>query len=222
MRIVGVLIGLFTLFGGVDELRASNERTQGIGAQPQASSPATVVQSSSPLLLQAGSLAPKQPSTLQLIVEVAIALSFLVASSAVVAAVGLFRQQQRWQKLSYIRKLVCEFETNPTLQNALRILDFENYRQMQVPAEGNLPAILFVPTDRLLRAALIPYDEVLQRQAALNQLKDKPSYPQALQQFRVEAALRDWFDAFLLALERFNEYIEAGLVTPKDLRPYLI
>lgn len=38
----------------------------------------------------------------------------------------------------------------------------------------------------------------------------------------VEAAIRDNFDQFFYYLERFEYYIEAGLITTDDVRPYLI
>ena len=34
-----------------------------------------------------------------------------------------------------------------------------------------------------------------------------------------EAALRDVFDEFLTALERFDSFLESGLVEPADLKP---
>jgi len=57
--------------------------------------------------------------------------------------------------------------------------------------------------------------------SALQYHKFKAADPSKDRFTRIEVAIRDNFDCFLSYFERFEHFIEAGLITPEELKPYL-
>ena len=149
-------------------------------------------------------------------------LSALLGGSALILGALYYAKQQRWQRTEFLRQVVREFEQDPEIWNALKILDFEEYRDYTIPAQGQAEAITFQVSDRLLCNALASHDARARQKHQLerNQNRDQLDIP-AMRQYRIETTLRDWFNQLLNGLEHFGYLIESGLFSAEELRPWL-
>ncbi|MEL6601963.1 MAG: lipase family protein [Cyanobacteria bacterium J06614_10] len=150
------------------------------------------------------------------------ALGILLASGAISWGVFQYARQQQWQRIEFLRQSVREFEQDPDIHKALKILDFEEYRDycIENPAQGE--PFSFRVTDELLCNALANHDERarFKHQIDYHQIHDDLD-PAILRQYQIETALRDWFNKMLNGLEHFGYFIESGLFTEKELGPWL-
>jgi len=128
-----------------------------------------------------------------------------VAGGAAAFITGLvqYRQAQRWKRAEFVANELKEFKADPVIHNALLLLDWneqaiELFPQEKEPAKRNVRV-----EDGILAAALVPH---LIRGAFS----------------ATEIALRDTFDRLFDRLERFEYFIQAGLVSSQEFEPYLI
>jgi hypothetical protein len=133
------------------------------------------------------------------------------AAAAVLAFLGgliQYRKAQRWKRAEFVAKEVKESKSDPAVHNALLMLDWnERYIELFPDKED--------PTQR----SVLVNDELLSR--ALTPLPDK-SATRLHEDFKSEEiAIRAAFDPLLDALERFEYFIQAGLVSRKEFDPYL-
>ncbi|MEL6814555.1 MAG: lipase family protein [Cyanobacteria bacterium J06598_3] len=173
----------------------------------------------------------------------------LVSTSGVISwGVSHYVRHQTWQRIEFLRRAVKEFEQDPEIRNALKILDFEEYRDYYIPggpglagaakssdpasalsaATASMPgqetasAIRFRMSDQLLCNALANHDQRAQTKSRLDYHQDHDEVdPAALRQYQIETALRDWFNKLLNGLEHFGYFIESGMFTEKELQPWL-
>lgn len=165
-----------------------------------------------------------------------VTLGLLLAGGALSWGVLQYSRQQQWQRIEFLRQAVREFEQDPDTHNALKILDFEEYRDYQIidPATGK--PFFFRITEDLLCNALAKHDARARIKHQLDEaqqhgtLEGDPSNKglargtselTALRQYQIETALRDWFNKMLNGLEHFGYFIESGLCTEKELAPWL-
>jgi hypothetical protein len=165
----------------------------------------------------------------------------VAASFASGALVGLtwlhLYQRQRWrQRMDLARQETKAFREREAVRNVLDILDYEEYRTFYVkhPQEDRL--LTFEANDFRLRRALRSHDQMVKTRQGLDEIKRLASrQPNAIkpktlavfkqyenEEFVIEIILRDWFDSFLGGLEYFEILIEAGLISAKDLKPFVI
>ncbi|MGC1308496.1 MAG: lipase family protein [Phormidesmis sp.] len=150
------------------------------------------------------------------------ALALLLASGALSWGIFHYVQQQAWQRLEFLRRAVKDFEQEPAIRNALKILDFEEYRDYRIVGDRPEDTISFRVDDTLLCNALANHDQRARQKNDLDRRQDRDKLdPQALRQYQIETALRDWFNALLNGLEHFGYFIESGLFTAKELQPWL-
>jgi hypothetical protein len=136
------------------------------------------------------------PDQLKAVALVGVSIAFVV---------GLFqyRKSQRWKRAEWVAQEMQAFFSDPAVNSALRLLDWSTRRVDLFPDRQD-PAQRFV----------VVRDDDLAK--ALARHSDRP------EGFTdVEAALRDLFDHFLDRLERINSFVEARLVSLRDVRPYL-
>ncbi len=146
----------------------------------------------------------------------------LLAGGALAWGVSRYGRQQQWQRLEFLRRAVKEFEQEPEIRNALKILDFEEYRDYFIEGNAERDRIGFRVDDVLLCNALAPHDERARQKQKLDYCKDHDALdPDLLRQYQIETALRDWFNKMLNGLEHFGYFLESGLFTAKELRPWL-
>ena len=154
-----------------------------------------------------------------------LSLGVLLGGSTLCLGVLYYVRQQRWQRTEFLRQIVKEFEQEPDIWNALKILDFEEYRDYALPAEatdiGQGP-IIFRVSDRLLCNALASHDQRARQKHQLERSQDHNALDtEAMRQYRIETALRDWFNKMLNGLEHFGYLLESGLFSAEELRPWL-
>lgn len=156
-----------------------------------------------------------------------LAAGVLLAGGSLSWGVSHYVRQQRWQRIEFLRQAVKEFEQDPAIYNALKILDFEEYRDYSivVPDPGNaagVKTISFRVDDDLLRNALANHDQRARLKQQLDSSQDRDQIDlAALRQYQIESTLRDWFNKMLNGLEHFGYFIESGLFTETELKPWL-
>lgn len=115
-----------------------------------------------------------------------------------------FDKEQRWKRKEFTYGLIRTFEDDPAIKRAQLMLDWSE-RQMRFPNPHNPSETCdFLVTDALIVSALRPIP-------AEGLLRFTPE----------EMCIRDGFDHFLTSVERFDTFIEAGLIRPQDVEPYL-
>ncbi len=129
-----------------------------------------------------------------------------IAIFGVVAGLGAFisglcqyTKAQQWKKAEFVAKEIKEFETEPQINIALQMLDW-NSREYILLRES--PKKTFIEDKDLCRA-LVPHTT-----------KDSGFAPD-------EVMIRDVFDQLLDSFEKFEHFIQSGLVAYKDFKPYL-
>jgi hypothetical protein len=114
-----------------------------------------------------------------------------------------YARAQRWKRVEFVAKEVKEFESNPDSKMAMQMLDW-NVRSYELFPEKEPEKRKVKVDDDILSSALVPH-------------VDKPfGFSEA------ERRIREIFDQFLDALDRFEHFIQSRLVTRKEFRPYLI
>jgi len=125
--------------------------------------------------------------------------------ATVVFMIGLwqYRQGQAWKRAEWVAQEMRSFFSDAHVRRALLMIDWGR-RTITFPAEGSATeTISFDATDAMIAKALQHHSQHTER-------------------FTTEEKLiRDAFDHFLDGLERFASFRAAGLVSAKDLRPYL-
>jgi hypothetical protein len=118
----------------------------------------------------------------------------------VTLGIGVYQYSaaQKWKRAEFVASQIKEFESDKDIKNVLLMLDW-NSRKIQFSDEECIQV-----TDELLSSALVPHT-----------WNNNSSFSDA------EALIRDSFDKFLNKLDRFEAFIEAGLVTKEDVQPYL-
>ena len=117
---------------------------------------------------------------------------------------GFFRylRTQKWKRAEFVAKEVKEFESKPAIMMVMRMLDWE-LRTYELYPENKPGRQRVWVSDDTLCAALISHG-------------DKQKFS------KKEARVRDIFDQFLDGLEKFEHFIQSGLVNHEEFRPYLI
>lgn len=127
-----------------------------------------------------------------------------VAAGLVAFFSGLwqYRDAQKWKRNEFIVKELGEYEANPYISNAQSILDATGLPVELQPSSADGTVTSAVADGNTLSRALAPPDPA------------NPFTP-------VEIKIRDSFDVFLSNLERFNNFIDSGLVRKKEIKIYL-
>lgn len=135
-----------------------------------------------------------------------------------------YRRAEQWKRSEFIAKEIKEFESNPTTRNAMLLIDWGERRVNLFLAPNPSPADYIKITREDQWRALLPpplkpkYLSLAEEAAEVTDAREEPK-----RKFTpAEARIRDTYDAFLDHLERFANFIESGLVTPEEFRPYLI
>lgn len=150
------------------------------------------------------------------------AWGMLFAGGALARGVSHYVRQQQWQRLEFLRQVVKEFEQDLEIRNALKILDFEEYRDYCMPGDDRQKPASFRVDEDLLCNALATHDKRARQKQKLDYLKDHDASDiELLRQYQIETTLRDWFNKMLNGLEHFGYLLESGLFTEKELRPWM-
>jgi hypothetical protein len=119
--------------------------------------------------------------------------------------VGLlqYRHAQRWKRAEFVANEIKEFKADPSIHNALLMLDWNERAIELFPREVDPTKRSILVDDESLALALVPHTI---------RCDFTP----------LEIALRDTFDRLFDRLERFEYFLQAGLVTREEFEPYLI
>jgi hypothetical protein len=144
-----------------------------------------------------------------------------------------YRRAEKWKRGEFIANAIKEFESNPTVRNALLMIDYGR-RKINI---FQTPGLTDEEGVRITRGvqwrALLPdtlkrqfeeyRDESLKITSPISH--DTPTLAEAEDVGEVftplEAKIRDTYDVFLGYLERFASLMELRLVTAEEFDPYL-
>jgi hypothetical protein len=164
-----------------------------------------------------------------------IALGLIGGAIAISFGVYRYNQNERWYRIEFLRKAVKEFEQDPDIWKALKILDFEEYRDYEI--KNGEDKIVFRVNNELLCRALGTHEDRRIYQKEIDQLQQKVNaaeqgntvdeetlegYKKKLRQYHIETGLRDWFNKMLNGLEHFGYFVESGMFTADEIRPWMI
>ncbi len=193
--------------------------------------PAQSLQPPAPVLSTAPAVSIISEQNLLVASKWLLACGALLTGGAISWGTSHYVRQQRWRRIEFLRQAVNEFEQDPDIRNALKILDFEEYRDYVIPAaqgtlsgQGHQPAeqIVFRINDELLCNALANHDQRARNKRQLNTHQAHNLLTaESLRQYQIETALRDWFNKLLNGLEHFGYFLESELFTQKELQPWL-
>jgi hypothetical protein len=133
-----------------------------------------------------------------------------VAAALIAFVMGLiqYRHAQRWKRAELVAREIKDFKSDPAIRNALLMLDWNDRYIELFPQEPDPAKRRALVNDTLLGHALTP-------------LPDKAA-ARLHEEFKTEEiAIRAAFDQLFDALERFEYFIQAGLVKRKEFDPYL-
>ena len=118
--------------------------------------------------------------------------------------VGLrqYRRAQAWKRAEWVAAEVATFLNTPDVINALAMIDWWERYILLFPFHPDPEQRQVRVDDPLVTAALVHHS-------------DSAGFS------RAQARIRDCFDCFLDGLERFENFIEVGLIDVDDVRPYL-
>jgi hypothetical protein len=130
-------------------------------------------------------------------------LGVIVAGIAFLVGLLQYRKAQAWKRAEFIANEVKEAFSNPYVQFALRLLDWNDskYDLRQFTGDERLRRVRIA--DINVAAALVPHS-------------DRPNGYN-----RVEVQIRFAFDELLGRFQRFEHFIESRLVREQNFRPYL-
>lgn len=135
-----------------------------------------------------------------------------------------YKRSEQWKRGEFVAKEIKEFEANPIVRNAMLLIDWGtrkiNLHLVSNPAEADYVRITREDQWR----ALIPHTIKLAYLSSSYDVETKThERDEPRRRFTAtEAKIRDTYDAFLDYLERFATFIESGLVSAEEFRPYLI
>lgn len=124
------------------------------------------------------------------------------ASTAFVIGLLQYMKSQRWKRAEFVANEVKEFNALPEVRNAKLMLDYTERYVDLFPEKEKADERRVDVTEAMVVSALKPHGK-------------QTEFKQA------EARIRDTFDEFFGRLERFENFIAAGLVTKEECAPYI-
>lgn len=113
-----------------------------------------------------------------------------------------YSKDQTWKRNEFVAEQAKEFNSDLMVRNIMYMLDWKERYLKLFPEEPYKLNRYYKVNRPILKSALQSH-----------KLKQKFT--------KVEVEIRDSFDCFLNYFEVFEQYIQAGLITPKELEPYL-
>jgi hypothetical protein len=129
-------------------------------------------------------------------------LQLVGAATAFAIALWQYVRAQSWKRAEFVANEVRAFVSDAAVVKVMTMLDWGS-REIELGERGE---------DGNPKKTLVTYQLV---SSALMTHEEHGGFSGK------EAAIRDCFDRFLEYLERFEAFIEAGLVRPRDFSPYL-
>lgn len=157
--------------------------------------------------------------------------AWAVGLSALALAYGVhsYSKQNQWQRLEFLRRATREFENDPGIAQALRILDFEEYRDYSINTSQDVANLPFKVTNELLSRALASEEDCKADKLRRNKKQQQSSDDQSvlanetsnLPNPYAESSVRDWINQMLNGLEHFGYMVKSGVFTIQEVKPWL-
>lgn len=130
-------------------------------------------------------------------------VALLGGAAAFASGLLQYMRSQRWKRAEWVAQEVRAFFADPLVAAATRMIDWGG-RTVQLFPDKAEPKerIVYVDDNTVTQALMYHGDRVC-------------TFTET------EAAIRDAFDRFLDGLEKFDQFIESGLVSADEVRPYL-
>jgi hypothetical protein len=142
--------------------------------------------------------------------------------AAIVFLVGLFQYQrgQQWKRAEFLASEIKALFESPKVSTALTMIDWSVRRIKLRALDGQAEEESTVVTLPMQCDALLPHDVLEPRLVPTED--GEVSRDGELRYFSTdEVIIRDCYDALLDGFDRLGAYLEAGLITVKQLRPHL-
>lgn len=169
-------------------------------------------------------------------------LGFAGTITTIALAIRQYRRAEQWKRGEFIANEVKEFEEDPAVRAVYAAIDWSE-RPLNLTGDpaAERARWTLVTRDFLWRALLPheinarhpewrPTDRKHSPESQHGQLVERESSPVDILQdgeglraqfTRASAVVRDTFDIFFDKLGRFGNFIEAGLITADEIRPYV-
>lgn len=119
-----------------------------------------------------------------------------------------YKKDQTWKRYQFVANEIESFNKDAVVRNAMFMLDW-GLRYIELFPDKPDYNERFEKVDREIFKAALQVHEL--REAHAGKMRFTPT----------EVAIRDTFDHFLSYFEKFYQFVEAGLITPEELEPYL-
>lgn len=128
--------------------------------------------------------------------------AFLISLSLLIKGIYEYTKAQKWEKAEFTSKEIKEFYNDFEIKRALILLDWNSneldLKKNEIEGKNKFPF-----TDELIVSALKTH-------------RDSPAFSDE------EVIIKGIFDYLLDRLTMFDNYIETGLISVNDIKPYLI
>ncbi len=141
-------------------------------------------------------------------------------------AVFQYRHAEAWKRIEFIAQEIKDFEADPLIQNALFMIDWGS-RRINLFLYSNPTHDQLVKITREVQwKALLPHPikkqfPDYQTFAASEEQQQSKDYHKKTFTSK-EAKIRDTYDAMLTRLDRFASFIDSGLISARELKPFII
>lgn len=176
-----------------------------------------IAQIDSVVLIQAKQSGINQVQLLQLLIAI---LGFGGTIFTLYRGIVAFKRAEQWKKGEFVAQEMKGFRDDPLVQNALKIIDWgDRYVNLFLIPGAERETFVRVTREMQWRA-LVPHELKYKypAQSGTNPLVDEGKQHSFT---REEAQIRDTYDALFFHLERFYHFVEAGLIVPGEIAPYL-
>jgi hypothetical protein len=128
-----------------------------------------------------------------------------------------YRRAQEWKRAEFLANEIKELLADRKAANALMMIDW-GARRIKLDSDEK-PTLV---TYRMQAKALLPHTFAQEGAGILIESSNTSTEEANLRNFTPdEALIRDCYDALLDRLDRLGSYIETGLLSASDMRPYL-
>ncbi len=164
---------------------------------------------------------------------------FVGAISAFTFAIIQYRRSEKWKRMEFIANEVKEFEGDPTIRNALQMIDWGARKiNLYLVSEPKEPDYRLI-TRKVQYRALLPHPVKHAHREYQQDWPDSVAVPGEKSNGSVkieegkgkteewnftedEVVIRDTYDVFLTRLDRLSNFIDAKLINARELRPYIL
>ena len=155
-------------------------------------------------------------------------LGFIGAISAFTFAIIQYRKAEKWKRMQFVADEVRELETDRKIENALLMADWGVRKLNLTLVPDPKPEEYVLITREMQWRALLPHPVKKENKdywATTTTYLDgtsgesRPEYDSNFS--ATEVLIRDSYDALLTRLDRLETFIDAGLISEDDLKPFI-